>query len=688
MRKSATILTALAFLFLPLILIAQEEQYDGSSFARLTYVQGNVSVERAQDLGVEEGVVNLALVEGDRLNTGDGRAEVNIGRKNYLRLDRGSQVEFSNLPRRGDNRTRLHLLSGRVYLRVGFLEEEKTLELHTPDASFYILEAGLFRFEVRENAETELQVLEGSLEAAGESGSQLIDSREQLIASNGHLGAETTLSYGRDDFDHWNSERDSLHGQYVSKRYLPAEFADYEYELASNGYWAYERPYGYVWVPHVYYTDWRPYYYGRWVWYPVCGWTWVSSEPWGWCVYHYGRWHWRLGLGWYWIPHRHWGPAWVHWYSGYNYIGWCPLSWYNRPVVIVNNYFYDRYQRPHYPGASRALTVVRKNQLQNPNISRVALSRSESSRLGQITLQARQPSVAPVVKRGSLGKASPSAVTSRSPLKPSGKGQVSPATASPSRVSRSPSSSPTRDSLAPNSRGQTSARSLSPGNLSRSRSVSGYPSSGSPARSSRNSSSAVSSTPRKIGPETRSVDKPSSSSVRSGIRSYAASPGTTSPAKQKSLERKSSARIYTPSSSITRYGRSSTYPSTVSPTRGATSFGGSRIKEYRPSNSGVVSPSRSLPRNDSPLRSFSSPSVTRRNYSSRSSSISSRPRSVFSPPQVASPSRRSGSPSFSRPSSSFSSSPRSAPSRSASPSRSRSASSSRGASGRVTKRNN
>jgi hypothetical protein len=686
MRKNATILTALAFLFLPLILTAQDEAYDSSSFARLTYVQGNVSVERAQDLGVEEGVVNLALVEGDRLNTGDGRAEVNIGRKNYLRLDGGSQVEFSNLPRRGDNRTRLHLLAGRVYLRVSFLEEEKTLELHTPDASFYVLEAGLFRFEVRENGETELLVLEGSLEAAGESGSQLIGSRSQLIASNGHLGAETALSYGRDDFDHWNSERDSLHGQYVSKRYLPAELEDYESELASNGYWAYERPYGYVWVPHVYYTDWRPYYYGRWLWYPVCGWTWVSAESWGWCVYHYGRWHWRLGLGWYWIPHRHWGPAWVHWYSGHDYIGWCPLSWYNRPVVIVNNYFYDRYQRPYYPGASRALTVVHKNQLQNPNVSRVALGRSEASRLGQITLQARQPSVAAVVKRGGLGKASPSGVISRSPSRLSGKSQVAPGTASPSRISRSPSSSPNKEGLAPNSRGQTSGRSLSPG----SRSVSGYPSSGSAARTSRNSPASISSTPRKIRPETSGTERPSSSSLRSGIKAYSPSPKTASSARQKTLERKESPRVYTPNSSISRYGTSSRLPSTASPKRDARGFSGSRIREYKPASSGAISSPRSLSRNDSAMRSFSSQSSPRRSYSLPGGSFSSSSRSVFSPPQVSSPSRRSGSssPSFSRSAPSFSSSPRSAPSRSASPSRSAPSSSSRSASGRVTKRKN
>ncbi len=686
MRKNATILTALALLCLPLILAAQDEEYDSSSFARLTYVQGNVSVERAQDLGVEEGVINLALVEGDRLNTGDGRAEVNIGRKNYLRLDRGSQVEFSNLPRRGDNRTRLHLLAGRAYLRVSFLEEEKTLELHTPDASFYILEAGLFRFEVRENGETELLVLEGSLEAAGESGSQLIGSRAQLIASNGHLGTQAALSYGRDDFDHWNGQRDSLHGQYVSKRYLPAELEHYEYELASNGSWVYERPYGYVWIPRVYYTDWRPYYYGRWVWYPLCGWTWVPAETWGWSVYHYGRWHWRLGLGWYWIPHRHWGPAWVHWYWGHDYIGWCPLSWYNRPVVVVNNYFYDRYHRPYYPAASRALTVVHKNQLQNPNVSRVALSRSQASRLGQITLQARQPNVAPVVKRGGLEKVSPSRVTSRSSLGPASKSPGAPGTNSPSRISRSPSSSPTKERLAPNSRGQTSDRSLSQRSLSRS--VSGYPSSGNAARASRNSPASVSSTPRKIRPDARGTENPSSS-LRSGIKSYSPSPKTASPARQKTLERKEGPRVYTPNSGISRYGTSSRPSSSASPKRDARSSSGNRIREYKPASSGAFSSPRSLSRNDSPGRSFSSPSSLRRNYPSSGGSFSSSSRSVFSPPQVSSQSRRSrsASPSLSRSAPSFSSSPRSAPSRSASPSRSSPSSSSRGASGRVTKRN-
>src|SRR4030067_908972 len=59
----------------------------------------------------------------------------------------------------GADRTRLHLLSGRIYLRVNNLDQEKNIEIHTPDASYYILEEGLFRFEVRPNVETELAVI-------------------------------------------------------------------------------------------------------------------------------------------------------------------------------------------------------------------------------------------------------------------------------------------------------------------------------------------------------------------------------------------------------------------------------------------------------------------------------------------------------------------------------------------------
>ncbi|MDH7512924.1 MAG: FecR domain-containing protein [Clostridiales bacterium] len=474
MRKRAMIIAGLV-LFLPFIVQADDEEgYDRYGIARLSFVKGDVVVERANEMGTEEGIVNLVVVEGDKLATQAGRAEVHFAKKNYLRLDDRTQVEFAVLPREGDNRVRLHLLDGNVYLRISFLEEEKVFEVHTPDASFYILEEGLYRFDVRPGGGTEIAVVEGSAEAAGESGSRLVGSRESLVASSGQLGTQRLLSSLRDNFHYWNEERDSLIRQYASRRYLPSELDEYEYELDTHGRWVYERPYGYVWVPYIVDSYWRPYYYGRWVWYPVFGWTWVSYEPWGWCVYHYGRWHWRLGLGWYWIPTRHWGPAWVHWYWGHDYIGWCPLSWYNRPVVIVNNYFYDRYHHSYYPAHSRALTVVRKSQLQSPNVSHVALSRVEASRLGQITLQERQPDIKPTISRSSLAGSSGVKSFSRPQAGLTGKASDAISRGSVVRTLKSPAGDKDRPT-ARTGRVEPSTKSVSR-NLSESRSVGGYPS--------------------------------------------------------------------------------------------------------------------------------------------------------------------------------------------------------------------
>jgi len=411
MRKLATLATAI-IVCLPLGLAGQDETFYPYSYARLSYVNGDVYIQRASDLGYEKGEVNLALVQGDKMGTDQGQAEVHFGRRNYLRLDENTRVEFAFLPREGEEFIKIHLLEGRAYLRVSALIEDKGIEVHTPDASFYVLEEGLFRFDVGPDRMTEAFVHEGSLEAASEDGSVMVRSLESVSAADGRLLGDPDYFYSREDaFDAWNVSRDSLLARRTDRRYLPQELDAYEEELSDNGNWVYERPYGYVWVPVVHESAWRPYHYGRWVWYPVIGWTWVSSEPWGWAVYHYGRWHWRVGLGWYWIPHHHWRPAWVHWWWGADHIGWCPLGWYNRPIVVVNNFFYDRHFDAYFPAHNRALTVVHRRQLQAPQVHRHQLGQAELGRISKVALKAQAPTVRPAVN-----SAGPQAVAAKKVL--------------------------------------------------------------------------------------------------------------------------------------------------------------------------------------------------------------------------------------------------------------------------------
>jgi hypothetical protein len=396
--SKAAVLAVMVIVSIPLGLWAQDEGFYPYSFARLSYVNGAVYVQRTSDLGYEKGEVNLALVQGDTMGTESGQAEIHFGRRNYLRLDAYTKVEFAVLPSEGDERISLHIIQGSAYFRVSQLVAGKGIEVHTPDASFYVLEEGLYRFEVVLDEMTEAMVREGSLEAATEDGSVLVRANEAVTAADGRLLDDPRYDAGRGDaFENWNDTRDDLLAARSSRQYLPSEIEEYEEELDQYGSWVYERGYGNVWVPDVSYGDWRPYLYGRWVWYPVIGWTWVSSEPWGWSVYHYGRWHWRFGLGWYWIPQSHWGPAWVHWWWGHDHIGWCPLSWYNRPVLLVDNHFYDRYYDRYYSPHNRAMTVVRRDQLQARDVHRRELGVAERGRLDKVEFRAEQPSIRPAV---------------------------------------------------------------------------------------------------------------------------------------------------------------------------------------------------------------------------------------------------------------------------------------------------
>lgn len=402
MRKATGILIAILFFFS--ISNAEETQYTNNSFARLSYVKGDIYVQRAADLGYEECVANMPISEGDRMATADGRAEIYLGNGNYVRLDNETKIDFLTLPKTESELIRIRVWTGNIYFRVRDLKEEKNIEIHTPDVSVYVLDNGLYRIDVREGSETEIFVYEGMLEAAGEADSILINNEQRVEVVTGSFTSQPSRFFAaaEDSFDRWSENRDSQIRKRTAKAYLPEELEDFEYELSANGDWVYMAPYGYVWVPGGIDRYWRPYYYGRWTWLSLCGWTWIPYEPWGWCTYHFGRWHWRYGLGWYWIPTRVWGPAWVSWYWGYDYFGWAPLSYYGYPGVIINNVYYGRYGGRYYPHNSRALTVIHKNQLKARNVSKVALSERSVERLGKISLSRERPPTRPAASKISV----------------------------------------------------------------------------------------------------------------------------------------------------------------------------------------------------------------------------------------------------------------------------------------------
>ena len=376
---------------------SEDISYTNESFARLTYLSGKAFIQRAADAGFEEGQINMPIAEGDLLGTTDGRAEIYLYQGKYIRLDHNTKVDFLKLPDKVNTITQLRIWSGNVYVQVQKLEEEKNIEVHTADVSLYILDRGTYRIDLRENMETEVFVFNGLLEAALDTGSFLVKDEQRIEAIDGESTSRPTGfdADTRDSFDYWNHDRDMALDLQPTKRYLPDELEDFEYELEEQGGWDYVEPYGNVWVPGGIEAGWRPYTNGHWIWMSVPGWTWLPYEPWGWVTFHFGRWHWGSDLGWYWIPTRQWGPAWVSWHWGPQHWAWAPTSYYGYPGVILNNRYYPRHTG-FYPLYSPAVTVIRRNQLQERNISRISLQPSEIDSIGRISLSSQSPTDRPI----------------------------------------------------------------------------------------------------------------------------------------------------------------------------------------------------------------------------------------------------------------------------------------------------
>ncbi|HNT33193.1 MAG TPA: hypothetical protein PKN49_12365, partial [Candidatus Aminicenantes bacterium] len=104
---------------------------------------------------------------------------------------------------------------------------------------------------------------------------------------------------------------------------------------------------------------------------------------------------WDPFYGWYWIPLPGWGAAWVNWWWNDYYCGWAPMSYWGYPGIIYDNYYYGRGWDGDYPPESRALVVVRKSQLRDPNVGQASLPSGEIRGVGRFRLSEAPPDFKP-----------------------------------------------------------------------------------------------------------------------------------------------------------------------------------------------------------------------------------------------------------------------------------------------------
>lgn len=345
--------------------------------ARISFVQGNVSVRQGQSGETSAAMINGPLMKDGALLTGENsQAEIQFDGLNFLRVASGSEVRIGDIQY---HRYPVQIAVGTATYHMS-RESDAEIELSLPAVAVRPARAGSYRITVMPDGQGQITVLSGQAEVYSAHGSQFVEAGQMMMVRGTEDNPEFQIvaAPAQDDFDRFNERRDAELSRAVSPRYVPPDVYGTE-QLDQNGTWTYDPSYGNVWVPRVA-PGWAPYREGRWVWEPYYGWTWVSYDPWGWAPYHYGSWYFGT-YGWAWYPgplgvrHYYWRPALVSFFGwggggfgvgfGFANVGWVPLApfevyrpWYGRGGVTIVNTNINVYRNARY---EHAITSVRFN---------------------------------------------------------------------------------------------------------------------------------------------------------------------------------------------------------------------------------------------------------------------------------------------------------------------------------------
>lgn len=373
LAKLGTALAAILFLgFVSAPALAD----DGDGVARISVVNGAITLQHGDKGDTEAGVVNAPVSVGDYLSTGSSsHAEVQLDNANFVRVSSDAQMRFSKLD---PTDHQLQLAAGTAELRI-LRSTNANVQIDTPSITIRPEEPGSYRATVDRSGNTIFTVRSGQADLLGPQGSQTIDSGTTVLVkgSSSNPQVSTIDSVAYDDFDSWNSQRDQYEQRAYGDQYANQGIVGID-DLNSYGHWVWVSDYGNVWVPYGSDPGWAPYQDGRWAYTPYYGWTWVGYEPWGWAPYHYGRWLYAPGYGWAWWPGPVYGPvaycpgavAFFGYGSGFGFsigfsfgnVAWVPLAPYEP--------FYPWWGRGFRGGNITNINITNVN-ITNVNITKV-----------------------------------------------------------------------------------------------------------------------------------------------------------------------------------------------------------------------------------------------------------------------------------------------------------------------------
>jgi FecR protein len=271
---------------------------------RLSEVRGSLALDRQTGSGFEQTMQNMPIVEGERLQTGDGFAEVEFEDNSTMRLAPNSRVDFPLLAMRstGAKASTMNVVMGTVYVNTENTKGNEFLLL-VGKTNMVVTPSTHLRLEF-DGKKTVLSVFNGSVEVQHGENTQVVDKKETLTLDAGEMLVAKKVA--QEPYDAWDKESIDYHQRYaMANSSLASTYGGSGvYGLSDLNYYGnFYNAGGYsFWQPYFVGAGWSPFANGLWALYPGAGYSFVSPYPWGWLPYHTGNWSFFPGYGYGWVP--------------------------------------------------------------------------------------------------------------------------------------------------------------------------------------------------------------------------------------------------------------------------------------------------------------------------------------------------------------------------------------------------
>src|SRR5579863_2110730 len=219
-----------------------------SRVARLSYLQGSVSLQPAGMQDWAGAALNRPLTTGDKLWADqDSRAELDLGFA-AVRLGASTGVSFLNLD---DRVAQLNVTAGSTIVHLRDLEPNQTFEIDTPNIALSLQGPGDYRVDVNDTGDTTLVRVSNGGAQVSATGQTVPIGAQQAVTFTGtdQVTADAAAMGAPDALDEWSLDRERQTQEARSNQYVPPDMAGAQ-DLDDYGTWSTVPDYGSVWTPN------------------------------------------------------------------------------------------------------------------------------------------------------------------------------------------------------------------------------------------------------------------------------------------------------------------------------------------------------------------------------------------------------------------------------------------------------